>query len=53
MSLLVSWPGLNSETLWARRKLDSKLKQGQTMNMNLAFVVYPEVKKITHSATQD
>lgn len=35
--------GLGSiqKTLQARRKQDSKLKQGQTMNMNLAIVVYP------------
>lgn len=36
-------PGLRSiqKTLWARRQQDSKLQQGQTMNTNLAIVVYP------------
>lgn len=36
-------PGLGSiqKALWPRRKQNSKLKQGQTMNMNLAIVVYP------------
>jgi len=36
-------PGLGSiqKTLQARRQQGSKLKQGQTMSMNLAIVVYP------------